>query len=76
MYLLRLYLCHFSAYKDALRQTARGYHSLVVDTLLYTYGEGQGIYRSEAFLLLSLIYSQLDDNEVKASQICRFKKLK
>uniref|UniRef100_A0A1I7VH85 Tetraspanin n=2 Tax=Loa loa TaxID=7209 RepID=A0A1I7VH85_LOALO len=53
-----------SAYKDALKQTARGYHSMVVDTLRDAYAEGQGIYRSEAFLLLSLIYSQIDDNEV------------
>ncbi|KAK6110502.1 hypothetical protein QQG55_40060 [Brugia pahangi] len=53
-----------SAYKDALKQTARGYHSMVVDTLLDAYAERQGIYRSEAFLLLSLIYSQICDNKV------------
>ncbi|EJW85220.1 hypothetical protein WUBG_03869 [Wuchereria bancrofti] len=53
-----------SAYKNALKQTARGYHSMVVDTLLDAYAERQGIYRSEAFLLLSLIYSQICDNKV------------
>ncbi|CAG9534173.1 unnamed protein product [Cercopithifilaria johnstoni] len=53
-----------SAYKDALRQIARGYHSMAVDTLLGAYAQGQGIYRSEAFLLLSLIYSQLNGSEV------------
>ncbi|OZC07462.1 tetraspanin family protein [Onchocerca flexuosa] len=54
-----------SAYKDALKQTARGYHSLAVSTLLDAYIHGQEMYRSEAFLLLSLIYSQLHENEVE-----------
>ncbi|KAL3982208.1 hypothetical protein ACH3XW_46265 [Acanthocheilonema viteae] len=53
-----------SAYKDALKQIARGYHSMAVNTLLHAYAQRQGIYRCEAFLLLALIYSQLNNNEV------------
>uniref|UniRef100_A0A915PQW8 Tetraspanin n=1 Tax=Setaria digitata TaxID=48799 RepID=A0A915PQW8_9BILA len=53
-----------SAYKDALKQTVRGYHSLVVDTLLGVYISGQGLHRAESLLLLALIYSQIDSNEV------------
>uniref|UniRef100_A0A0R3S4Y8 Mab-21 domain-containing protein n=1 Tax=Elaeophora elaphi TaxID=1147741 RepID=A0A0R3S4Y8_9BILA len=55
---------HDSAYKNVLKQMARGYHSMVVDTLLAAYVERRGKnHRCEAFLLLSLIYSQSNSSE-------------
>ncbi|VDN01922.1 unnamed protein product [Thelazia callipaeda] len=54
-----------SGYKKALKRMALGYHSYVVDILIKAYSCGEGLYRAEAFLLLSLIYSQIHGYEVQ-----------